>query len=286
MKPTLLMQQAYLVSQESKCVSWKVGAIVAKDGRVITTGVNGSPSRGVNCCDHAHKQGWMTTEGYKNKKYLMRSFGVNDVFYESDEIPKNNRYWEIPEGAKVAFKRGFNPDFNIIFYKDVEGLAYVWSNDYKHTGKFEHENPEYGWYESGAFFSNIVDKGFPIWKSKNIGPHNRAAYLLDPKHREDHSEWSRVNEIHAEMNALLFASKHGLSVNGATMYVTLSPCCECAKAIAQSGIKTLVYCETYDKNVDGWDAILKQNGVEVHQIPKHTLTYLNWENVKNFGGVN
>lgn len=284
MKPTLLMQQAYLVSQESKCVSWKVGAIVAKDGRVITTGVNGSPSRGVNCCDHAHEQGWMTSDIHLHRKYLCQDTRSPLSFYEADE-PNKGLSWEIPEGAKVAFKKGSHPEFKLVFYKEVNNEAYVWSNEYKYTGKFEHENPEYNWYPSGAFFTNLVEKGWPIWKSKNLDHNNRSVYVLNPKHREDHSEWARVNEIHAEMNALLFAAKHGLSVNGATMYVTLSPCPDCAKAIAQSGIKTLVYCETYDKNVEGWDTILKQNGVDVQCIPKQSLNFLNWGNVKNFGGV-
>ena len=60
------------------------------------------------------------------------------------------------------------------------------------------------------------------------------------EHRAAHSAWSKVNEIHAELNAILFAARNGSSIDGATMYVTLSPCPDCAKAIAQSGIKKLV----------------------------------------------
>ena len=69
------------------------------------------------------------------------------------------------------------------------------------------------------------------------------------------------------------------------MYVTLSPCPDCAKAIAQSGIKKLVYCETYDKNVDGWDNILRDAGIEIHHVPKTNLNKLNWYNVENYCGV-
>lgn len=51
--------------------------------------------------------------------------------------------------------------------------------------------------------------------------------------------------IHAEMNAILKAAKSGLSVDGATMYLTLSPCKECAKLILQSGIREVIYDEEY-----------------------------------------
>lgn len=45
---------------------------------------------------------------------------------------------------------------------------------------------------------------------------------------------------HAERNAIYNAGKHGISLQGATMYVTLFPCTDCARAIIQSGIKMLI----------------------------------------------
>ena len=51
--------------------------------------------------------------------------------------------------------------------------------------------------------------------------------------------------IHAEMNAILKAAKSGYSVDGATLYLTLSPCKECSKLILQSGIKRVLYLEEY-----------------------------------------
>ena len=53
--------------------------------------------------------------------------------------------------------------------------------------------------------------------------------------------------IHAEANAICKLAKHGSSSDGATIYCTLSPCWDCAKLIIQSGIKRLVYAETYDR---------------------------------------
>jgi dCMP deaminase len=50
--------------------------------------------------------------------------------------------------------------------------------------------------------------------------------------------------IHAEINALLFAKT---DVSGMTIYITLSPCCDCLKAILQSGIRVIYYSQLYDK---------------------------------------
>ena len=68
--------------------------------------------------------------------------------------------------------------------------------------------------------------------------------------REDHHEWSLVNEIHAEMNALMFAAKYGIPVDGCTMYVTHQPCDQCLKNTYQAGIKRIVYLHPYKHSSD------------------------------------
>ena len=72
--------------------------------------------------------------------------------------------------------------------------------------------------------------------------------------------------IHAEANALLFAAKNGIATNNCDMYVTLSPCSECAKMIVQSGIKRVVYKEKY-RDTSGID-FLKAVGIVVEQFKK------------------
>lgn len=61
----------------------------------------------------------------------------------------------------------------------------------------------------------------------------------------DHTSWSEVHEIHAEMNAILFAAKHGVSVEGATMYVTTEPCHQCLKNTAAAGINRVIFNRHY-----------------------------------------
>lgn len=169
MKSTTFMQIAFLVSQESKCCSWRVGAVIEKNDRIIATGYNGTPSGQPNCCDIAHDKGWTETT-----------------------------------------------------------------------------------------------KSGPIFK--------------DLKARSEHSKWSNDNEIHAELNSILFAARSGIiSLEGSTMYVTLAPCTQCAKAITQSGIKTIVYCEEYDQNNNAWSKILVDAGIKVCKLDKRYLRHINWD---------
>lgn len=78
-----------------------------------------------------------------------------------------------------------------------------------------------------------------------------------------HSEWSLKNEIHAELNAIFNASQ---SLEGTTLYVTLSPCIECAKAIVASGIKKVYFNgpDRSEKPDDG--ARFMQQHIDVYHI--------------------
>lgn len=67
--------------------------------------------------------------------------------------------------------------------------------------------------------------------------------------------------LHAEANAITKIAKSGNNSDGATLYVTTSPCMECSKLIVQSGIRRVVYSESY-RLTDGID-LLKRAGVEV-----------------------
>ena len=70
--------------------------------------------------------------------------------------------------------------------------------------------------------------------------------------------------LHAEANAITKIARSGNSSEGATIYVTTSPCIECAKLIIQSGIKRVVYSEKY-RSEDGI-ALLERANIEVVYI--------------------
>ena len=71
--------------------------------------------------------------------------------------------------------------------------------------------------------------------------------------------------LHAEANAITMFSRSNNSAEGSTLYVTASPCLDCAKLIIQSGIKRVVYNELY-RITDGID-LLKRAGVDCCHIP-------------------
>ena len=130
------------IAKASKCVSKHVGAVIVKDGRILSTGYNGTPAGFTNCCDY-------------------------------------------------------------------------WQGEY---------TPE-------------------------------------------HHEWSKTYEIHAEMNAIIWAAREGISIKDATIYVTLEPCSECSKNIIASGIKRIVYAKEYEHtHSEVISQFIKDNGVSIEKL--------------------
>lgn len=73
-----------------------------------------------------------------------------------------------------------------------------------------------------------------------------------------------TRSLHAETNAIAFAARAGVSVEGCTMYCSLSPCINCAKVIVNSGIKELKYLEEY-RDTSGLE-LLRKAGITVEQV--------------------
>jgi dCMP deaminase len=133
---------AYEIATASKCVSKQVGAVIVKDGRILSTGYNGTPAGYVNCCEH-------------------------------------------------------------------------WNDEYT----------------------------------------------------AEHHEWSKNYEIHAEMNAIIWAARKGISIEGASIFVTLEPCSECSKNLIASGIKRIVYAKEYEHTHSAITTkFIKDNGVSIEKL--------------------
>lgn len=81
---------------------------------------------------------------------------------------------------------------------------------------------------------------------------------------EDEDNKTKPYVLHAEANAITKVAKSNNSSQGATLYVTTSPCMECSKLIIQSGIKRVVYSNEYSKK-EGIE-LLKRAGIEVEYI--------------------
>ncbi|MGI6221992.1 MAG: dCMP deaminase family protein [Prevotella sp.] len=81
---------------------------------------------------------------------------------------------------------------------------------------------------------------------------------------EDSNDVTKPYVLHAEANAITKLARSNNNSEGSTLYVTASPCIECAKLIIQSGIKRVVYGEQY-RLTDGLD-LLRRAGIEVEYL--------------------
>ena len=78
---------------------------------------------------------------------------------------------------------------------------------------------------------------------------------------EDDNGVTKTYVLHAEANAITKLARSSNNSDGSTLYVTASPCIECAKLIIQSGIRRVVYGEKY-RLTDGIE-LLQRAGIEV-----------------------
>ncbi len=82
---------------------------------------------------------------------------------------------------------------------------------------------------------------------------------------EDDNGSTKWHVLHAEANAILKVASSTQACQGATLYITLSPCKDCSKLIHQSGIKRVVYANAY-KDESGIDFLRKAN-IEILYLP-------------------
>jgi dCMP deaminase len=78
---------------------------------------------------------------------------------------------------------------------------------------------------------------------------------------EDENNKTKPYVLHAEANAMTKVAKSNNSSENATLYVTTSPCLECAKLIIQSGIRRVVYCDKY--RIEDGLKLLERAGIEI-----------------------
>lgn len=174
----MYMDIAERVSQMSYGRRAKVGAIVVKDGRIISMGWNGTPSGDDNNCEDEKVETMYVDPHPKSKDDVLNAYYQEDV----DDL--------LNEGWKIL-------DFE--------------------TGLLE-----------------------------------RRSLITKP------------SVLHAELNAIAKLAASHESAEGATVYVTLSPCVECAKIMKQAKVARVVYRDKY-RITDGID-FLESRNVEVEQL--------------------
>ncbi|MBU2491210.1 MAG: dCMP deaminase [Bacteroidetes bacterium] len=111
--------------------------------------------------------------------------------------------------------------------------------------------------------------GCVLVKDKQILSTGYNGSIPGDVHCEDHGCYIVDNHcirtIHAEMNAILQCSSHGISTQGATAYITNMPCTNCAKSLVTAGIKEIVVFSDY--HATQAEEFLSIGGVKITRLP-------------------
>lgn len=90
-------------------------------------------------------------------------------------------------------------------------------------------------------------------------------FMKSPDVKEEHGKFSRLHEVHAEINIISEAAARGLAVENGRLYITHSPCNDCCKSILTAKIAEVVFQHLYDRETEGLQILLK-SGVKVYQV--------------------
>ena len=90
-------------------------------------------------------------------------------------------------------------------------------------------------------------------------------YLAGAAHKSCVRDGHEMATVHAEQNAISDAARRGVSVNGATAYITHFPCVNCAKILASAGIRAVKYRHDYNNDELVYE-ILGEAGMEIAKL--------------------
>lgn len=113
-----------------------------------------------------------------------------------------------------------------------------------------------------AVETRVVSTGY-------VGAPHGMPHCLDAGCTLDPVTGGCIRTLHAESNAIAFAARKGISLEGGVLYVTLSPCLPCAKLIIASGIVGVKYLDRY-RDTSGVE-LLQSVGVSVDQYDRDRL---------------
>jgi len=97
----------------------------------------------------------------------------------------------------------------------------------------------------------VLGHNISVDRAKECSKINRNLNVNLKSNRLIHHNWSKLNEICAEQTILMHCCKNGISTNFGVLYITDSPCINCAKLILYSGISKVYYVNKYDFETDG-----------------------------------
>jgi dCMP deaminase len=115
--------------------------------------------------------------------------------------------------------------------------------------------------ECKDYFRAVFDHRYLNKLAANMRDESFDAWRTTPAFSDLHREFSINNELHAEQNAIGYAARNGIATEGSTIYLTISPCKQCAKLLIAAGVEKVVYAERYNRSEDDGLGLLIENNV-------------------------
>ncbi|NTU68469.1 MAG: dCMP deaminase family protein [Chlorobiaceae bacterium] len=112
---------------------------------------------------------------------------------------------------------------------------------------------------------NILSTGYNGAPSGMPHCNDTNCRIYRSTHPDGTVEENCVNTIHAEINAIAQAAKHGVSIKDADIYITASPCIHCLKVLINVGIRTIYYDKPY--KIEHIAELLRLSGVRLVNVP-------------------
>jgi len=114
--------------------------------------------------------------------------------------------------------------------------------------------------------NNILSTGYNGAPSglPHCNDHGSGCHIYKSIHPDGTVEENCVSTIHAEINAIAQAAKHGVSIKDSDIYITASPCIHCLKVLINVGIKTIYYAKPY--KIEHIAELVRLSGIRLEQV--------------------
>ena len=111
---------------------------------------------------------------------------------------------------------------------------------------------------------NIVATGYNGSPAGQPHCSDVGCLLYVSRNPDGQEEENCFRTIHAEINAVTQAAKHGVAIDGADIYITASPCYHCLKTLMNTGIKRIFYLKPY--KIERIEPLLRHSDIELLQV--------------------
>jgi len=231
------METAVIWSKLSYCKRGQVGAVISLKDRTTIPAYNGTISGTNNKCEDTCPNCNGDGKVFKNNTTLLEMIFNNDIVWNVSKLTLEDfsGHYENSNVPIVIVNKGEIVDrqYKKDEYIELKGYAFSLVDLYK-INKI-------------TFKDKNINDNITICNKCGGGGIVTNDFTL-----------------HAEANAITHAAKEGISLYGTTIYITKSPCKECSKLIAQSGIKRVVYKTKY-KDTSGLDFLRSIGGIVVDE---------------------